>query len=72
MLDDLRKDADEIDYEELGSQELLDERPEIADLRFLGLTPLQRLIIALMVLVIIVLLGVLWLLVNGKIVPPFM
>ena len=24
MLDDLRKDADEVDYDELGSQELLD------------------------------------------------
>ena len=72
MLDDLRKDADELDYDELGSQELLDDNDEPEDHRFLGLSPVQRLVIALMVLVIIVLLGILWLLVNGKIMPPFM
>jgi hypothetical protein len=71
MLYDLRKDADEVNYEELGSQAPLEEDEEPVDHRFLGLSPLQRLIIALMVLVIIVLLGILWLLVNGKIVPPF-
>ena len=72
MLDDLRKDADELDYDELGSQELLDVSDEPDDHRFLGLSPVQRLVIALMLLVIIVLLGILWLLVNGKIMPPFM
>jgi len=72
MLDDLRNDAEEIDYDELGSQESLDISDEPDDHRFLGLSPVQRLVIALMVLVIIVLLGILWLLVNGKIVPPFM
>jgi hypothetical protein len=72
MLDDLRKDADELDYDELGSQQMLDDSDEPDDHRFLGLSPVQRLVISLMVLVIIVLLGILWLLVNGKIVPPFM
>jgi hypothetical protein len=72
MLDDLRKDADEVEYDELGSQDILEVGDEPDDHRFLGLNPVQRLVIALMVLVIIVLLGILWLLVNGKIVPPFM
>lgn len=71
MLDDLRKDAEEVDYEELGSQDLLEAEPETVDHRFLGLSPIQRLVIALMVLVIVILLGILWLLVNGKIVLAF-
>lgn len=72
MLDDLRKDADEVDYEELGSQEVLEDDDTPVDHRFLGLSPFQRLVIALMVLVIVILLGILWLLVSGKIVPSFM
>lgn len=71
MLDDLRKDAEEVNYEELGSQNPLDEDQTPLDHRFLGLSPFQRLVIALMVLVIVILLGILWLLVNGKIVPSF-
>ena len=72
MLDDLRRQADEENYEELGSQEFDNRFGLDQDERFLGLTPFQRFFIALMLLVITVLVGTLWLLVNGKIVPPFM
>lgn len=72
MLDDFRKDAEEVKYDELDSQEFTGDLEKPADHRFLGLTPFQRFIIALMVLVIVILLGILWLLVNGKIMPPFM
>ena len=72
MLDDFRKQADEVRYEELGSQEFDNSFEMDQDERFLGLTPFQRFFIALMLFVITVLVGTLWLLVNGKIVPPFM
>ncbi len=40
--------------------------------RFLGMTPVQRFFIAIMLLVMVIILGTLFLLVTSKIVPPFM
>ena len=70
MLDDFRKQADDAEYDELGSQELPASLDTDHDERFLGLTPLQRFFIALLLLVITILVGLLCLLVTGKIMPP--
>jgi hypothetical protein len=72
MLDDLRRQADEVEYDELDSQELPGSVERDPDERFLGLTPIQRFFIALLLLVITILVGLLCLLVTGKIMPPAM
>ncbi len=62
MLDDLRRQAEEVEYDELGSQELPGSVENESDERFLGLTPIQRFFIALLLLVITILVGLLCLL----------
>lgn len=70
MLDEFRRQADDSKIEDLRTPDDLFE--EESDERFLGMTPFQRFMIALMLFVITFLVGMLWLLVNGKVVPPFL
>lgn len=72
MLDDFRKQADDTEYEALDYQEIPEDGETGYDDRFLGLTPIQRLFIALLILVITILVGTLCLLVTGKVIPPAM
>ena len=68
MLDDLRRDADTTPYEEEDLY-ALEERPKPY---FLGMSPAQRLVVAVMLLVITCLIGAFALLVTEKIVLPFL
>ena len=71
MFEDFRKQADEADFPvEEQEEELLVETSHKSNGRFLGMTPVQRFIIALMLLFMIIILGVLFLLVTEKIVLP--
>jgi hypothetical protein len=72
MLDDFRKQIDPTLFEE---EEVIPEAsPQVVRPtgHFLGITPFQRFIIAVMLLAIVCLLGSLGLLVMGKVVLPFM
>ncbi len=75
MLDDLRREAD-ASLSQLESEALpkgsLDIEPQVRDDRLFGMTPLQRLILAVMLLLITLLIGSFCLLVTGKVVPPGM
>jgi hypothetical protein len=70
MFEDFRKQIDDSSFP--------DDQTEAPDLKtkientvyFLGMTPAQRFVLASMLLVITILLGVLFLLVTSKIVPP--
>lgn len=42
------------------------------DSQFLGMTPVQRFIVAFLLLMMVIILGTLFLLVTSKIVPPFL
>ena len=70
MFDDLRKDAD-IGFPEEGDDNIESspafQQPEK---HFLGMTPLQRFIIALMLLMMTCIISTFCLLVTEKIVPP--
>ena len=76
MLDDLRKQAEDTDLEELGEAELEEEkepkrRPSLPSPPKLGLTPQQRFVLALLLLCVVCLTSALILLVTGKIAIPF-
>lgn len=72
MYEDLRKEAEEsgtfeeadTDYESMDTYRYTQDH-------FLGMTPLQRFIIALMLFLFVLITSALWLLVTEKIVPPF-
>jgi hypothetical protein len=70
MLDDFREQA--------NASELIDEEeiPQLEETglsqKFLGMTPAQRFVIALMLLMITCLLSTFCLLVTEKVIPPFM
>lgn len=68
MLDDFREQAKTSVFQEEEDPNL--ERAEQLEKHFLGMTPLQRFLIAVMVLLIISILGVFFLLVTGKVVLP--
>jgi hypothetical protein len=70
MLDDFRQQANASDFlDEEGASQLEEtERPR----KFLGMTPAQRFVIALMLLMITCLLSTFCLLVSEKVIPPFM
>jgi len=69
MNEDLRKLADEAPFEDIDEPPMRQYRPK-AD--FLGMTPAQRFVIALMLLLIICLLSAFTLLVTEKVVLPFL
>ncbi len=68
MLDDFREQANTSVFQEEDDPNL--EPGGQVEKRFLGMTPLQRFLIAVMVLLIISILGVFFLLVAGKMVLP--
>lgn len=72
MFEDFRKQAEEADFpeEEQESEPLIEK--ERGDSRFLGMTPVQRFIVAVMLLFMTIILGVLFLLVTSKIVLPIL
>lgn len=72
MFEDFRKQAEEADFpEEEQESERLNEK-EPGNGRFLGMTPVQRFIVAVMLLFMTIILGVLFLLVTSKIVLPIL
>lgn len=71
MFEDFRKQAESADFpDEFQEEALSEEIPRKIHSRFLGLTPIQRFIIALMLMFMITILGVLFLMVTEKIVFP--
>jgi len=70
MLDDFRQQANASEFldEEEAPQFEETEQPR----KFLGMTPAQRFVIALMLLMITCLLSTFCLLVTEKVIPPFM
>jgi hypothetical protein len=76
MLDDLRKQAEDTNLEELQEYELeegseVGKRARLPTLPSLGLTPQQRFVIALLLFSVVCLTSALVLLVTGKIAIPF-
>lgn len=72
MFEDFRKQMDDSSFpgdKHPASLFVDDPQPEG---RFLGMTPVQRFIVAVLLLMMTVTLGALFLLVTSKIVPPFL
>jgi hypothetical protein len=73
MFEDFRKQAEQADFpDEQQEDELQVKNPNAHQGHFLGLNPMQRFIVALMLLFMIIVLGVLFLLVTSKITFPFL
>jgi len=73
MFEDFRKQAEQADFpDEQQEEELQVKNPNAQQGHFLGLTPMQRFIVAFMLLFMIIVLGVLSLLVTSKITFPFL
>jgi hypothetical protein len=71
MFEDFRKQAEEANFADEDQQEELHvEIPLNEEGRFLGMTPVQRFIVALMLLFMTIVLGLLFLLVTSKVVLP--
>jgi hypothetical protein len=71
MFEDFRKQAESADFpDEFQEETLSAETPRKGYSRLLGLTPIQRFIIVLMLMFMITILGVLFLMVTEKIVFP--
>lgn len=68
MLDDLRQQASLTYGEEAPT---IEKKRKSSGKRFLGMTPVQRLVVAIMLFFITGLIGILGLLVTGRIVLPF-
>ncbi len=70
MLDDLRKEGGEMSF--LDEDEAIPDYEESDESRrlFLGMTPVQRFVIAVMLLLILCILSTFCLLVTERIVPP--
>lgn len=71
MLDDLRDDADFVEEED----ELDDDYQDVYSVRgsknyFLGMTPVQRFVVAVMILLMVCILGVFFLLITGTVALP--
>ena len=73
MFDDFRQQAEESEIEQLPEAEMSqkDIALRAAPKRFLGMTAVQRLVIAVMLLMMVCVSGSFFLLVTGKVVPPF-
>ena len=71
MFEDFRKQAESADFSDEFQEETLSvETSHKSHNRFLGLTPIQRFIVAVMLMFMIIILGILFLLVTEKIVFP--
>jgi hypothetical protein len=72
MFEDFRKQAEQSNFlEENPEEELRPKAPRNEGEYFLGLTPIQRFIVAFMLLCMTIILGVLFLIVTSKVVFPF-
>lgn len=73
MFDDLRQQADQADRDENQAEDefISEEDDRYPGGYFLGMTPPQRFIISIMLLIMVCLLGTLFMLVTGKIWPTF-
>jgi hypothetical protein len=69
MFDDLREQASSPFFEDVDKEpeEVIIETHQ----QFLGMTPFQRFIIAIMLFIIILLIGSFALLIMGRVIPPF-
>jgi hypothetical protein len=69
MFDDLRQQANTPFFEDVDkeSEEVIVETHK----QFLGMTPFQRFIIAIMLFIIVLLIGSFALLILGRVTPPF-
>lgn len=72
MFEDFRKQVDDSSFQDNNQQEETPVEIVHRQRHFLGMTPFQRFIVALMLMLMIIILGVLFLLVTAKIVPPFL
>ena len=73
MFEDFRKQAEQADFpDEDQDDELRVELTSPEDGRFLGMTPVQRFIVALMLLFMTIILGILFLLVTSRLSLPFL
>lgn len=73
MFEDFRKQAEQAEFpEEEPVVELHRSPTRVANGRFLGMTPFQRFIVALMLLVMVTLLGALFLVVTSSVTLPFL
>jgi hypothetical protein len=72
MFEDFRKQTDDALFrdDEQGTGSPIENKPPEG--YFLGMTPVQRFIVSVLLLMMTVILGILFLLVTSKIVPPFM
>lgn len=72
MFEDFRKQNNDSSFaDEAEQHELFEEDLQQGRLLF-GMTSVQRFVVALMLMAMIIVLGVLFLLVTSKIVPPFL
>ena len=71
MFEDFRKQMDDTSFKD-DDQEQAPLETKQPEGYFLGMSPVQRFIVAVMLLMMVVILGVLFLLVTSKIVPPFL
>lgn len=72
MFEDFRKLMDDDSFREEVQQEKELAQSSHQERYFLGMTPVQRFILAILLLMMVIVLGVLFLLVTSKIVPPFL
>ena len=80
MLDDFREETDGFDFLEEEKEEKEEEAPaynyqetpQTPPKNFLGMNPVQRLIIAVMLRLMVVIMGTFFLLITEKIVPTFL
>jgi hypothetical protein len=73
MFEDFRKQAEEANlFDDDQNEKLREEISHYQDGYFLGMTPIQRFILAFMLFMMITILGILFLVVTSKIVLPFM
>jgi hypothetical protein len=73
MFEDFRKQTEDASFPDDNQTEESPVKNLFSEQRhFLGLTPVQRFIVAFMLLLMTIILGVLFLLVTSKIFPPFL
>jgi len=70
MLDDFREDAETAAFLDELEDEFVVEEQTISSGRFLGMTPFQRLVIAVMLLFWVSIMGIFLLMISGRIVLP--
>ncbi len=72
MFEDFRKQIDDASFKDEEQQEEPLAGTASHERHFLGMTPPQRFIVAILLLMMTIVLGLLFLLVTSKIVPPFL